>query len=140
MARTQMIQWVTLPNGVADDGRLKLSVFVAIRLRGDEGMSLAQFPDFVDWAALVGAGQVQFEIELADGTLLAPEIASAPPDAELWHLLFGPETPLRPFEFDDFADRPLLSFSVIKLLDFLKERYAQLAAQTLDDLPRNTAA
>ena len=135
MARTQMIQWVTLPGGVAEDGRLRLSVFVAPRLRSDEGMSLVQFPDFVDWAALVGAGQAQFEIELTDGTLLVPEIVSAPPDADLWNLLFGPDTPLRPFEFDDFADRPLVSFSVVKLLDFLKDRYAQLAAGTLDDLP-----
>ena len=139
MARTQMIQWVSLPNGLADDGRLKLSVFVAPRLRSDEvmaeGVTLAQFPDFVDWAARVGSGEVQFEIEHVGGDRLAPEIVSAPPDAALWRLLFGTETPLRPFEFDDYADRPLVSFPVVKLLDYFKERYALLAADTLNDLP-----
>src|SRR5256885_1671965 len=111
MARTQLIQWVMLPDGVSDDGHLKLSVFVAPRLRSDEGISLVQFPDFVDWAALVGPGQARFEIERADGTRLVPEMVSTPPDADLWHLLFGEDTPLRPFEFDDFADRPLVSYS-----------------------------
>jgi hypothetical protein len=135
MAQTQLIQWITLPNGVAEDGRLKLSVFVAPRLRSNKGLSLVEFPDFVNWAATVGPGGVQFEIERPDGTRLTPEVVSAAPDTDLWKLLFDEETPLRPFVFDDFADRPLVSFPVIALLNYFKDKYAQLAAQSVDDLP-----
>ena len=47
MTTTQTILWIALPNGYvgeAPDRRLLLSVFVAPRLRSDDGTTLALWP------------------------------------------------------------------------------------------------
>jgi hypothetical protein len=133
MTVDQRIQWIALPAGAAADG-LHLSVFVAPRLRTDEDATLAPFADFLDWPARIR--DTTFAIELSDGASVAARVPSDPPDSTLWTALFGPHTPLAPFVFDDYADRPFVTYSVGDVLGALRNVYARVAAAAPDDLPQ----
>jgi len=137
MAIEQRLQWIALPVGVSEDGAdLRLSVMVAPRLRTDESATLAPFADFLDWPARIGAAGSAFVVELAGGPQLPATVVSPPPDSTLWAALFGPATPLAPFVFDDFADRPFVSFSSGRVLRELRRIYAEVAADSPRELPR----
>ena len=53
MAKKQTISFTALPNGVAPNGKLRVSVFVSPRLWTDApagtDVSLSEFPDWVNW-------------------------------------------------------------------------------------------
>jgi len=141
MTTTQTILWIALPNGYigeAPDRRLRLSVFVAPRLRSNDGTTLAPLPDFVDWAARMAPDAVTFAVETDDGALVPATVVSETPEPLLWSSLFGPDTPVRPFAFDDYADRPIVSFPVQGVLDFVKRVYRETAAASPTELPRIT--
>ena len=141
MSTTQTLLWVALPNGVQADGdtrHLRLSVFVTPHLRTDEGKTLAHFPDFLDWAARMQRGQVTFTLHVDDGTQVQATVVSPPPDPTLWKVLFTPDIPVRPYEFDDFSNRPIVSFPVTRVLGYLKERYQAVASLAPFDLPAVT--
>src|SRR5689334_14758389 len=128
MAISQTIQWVALPNGSTGEGaerKLRLSVFVSPRLRADAGRDvLSSFPDFQNWPTTVAP--LAFQVEVENGPTVPASIASPAPDPYLWTALFAPGTPVQSFSFDDFADRPLVTYSVREVLDYLKRRYAQV--------------
>ncbi len=137
MTVEQRLQWVALPNGASADGtQLRLSVFVAPRLRTDEGVTLAPFTDFLDWPAVLNAAGVSFAVELDDGTSIPATVEGEAPESTLWTAFFGPATVLAPFAFERFADRPLVSFSVGEVIGALRRIYALVAAASPDELPR----
>ncbi len=137
MAIEQLIQWVALPGGLADDGAtLRLAVFVAPRLRTDEALTLAPFLDWLAWPERVAAAAFSLEV---DGQPAVPaSVTSAPPEPRLWQALFGEQTPLAPFRFDDLSERPIVSFDALAVAGYLRERYGRLAALAADDLPLAT--
>jgi hypothetical protein len=139
--RHQLVQWVFLPAGMTDDGFLAVSGYLAPRLRSDEGGTLADFPDFVDWPATVATSQTELLAQRDDGATTAPLAGRGVlgGDSDLWRALFPPETPVRPFVFDDYADRPLVTFPFGRVLDHLRNRWAGLARDAGDDLPFSTA-
>jgi hypothetical protein len=134
MTIEQRMQWIALPSGTTPDGAaLRLSVAVAPRLRTDEAATLDPFPDLHDWPATVRAADLG--LERGDGTPVPATVESPPPSSELWQALFPPGTPLAPFEFDDVADRPFVSYGVAETLDSLRQVYSRVAAAAPDDLP-----
>ncbi|MBI5294614.1 MAG: hypothetical protein HY869_03995 [Chloroflexi bacterium] len=133
--RNQIVQWIFLPGGLTEDGQLAASIFVTPRLRSDEGHTLADFPDFVDWPALVGSGQLQVTLQRGDGVTEAPMQVIGSGSRELWQALFPADTLVRPFIFEDYADRPLVSYPYGKVLEYLKGQWASLARASIDDLP-----
>ncbi|MFN2134515.1 MAG: hypothetical protein ACK2UK_01085, partial [Candidatus Promineifilaceae bacterium] len=138
MATNQTLLWVVLPNGLTGEGAdrlLKLSLFITPRLRTDEGQTLAHFPDFLDWPARMQPGQAAFMLETDNGVQVEATLAGSAPELALWKALFGVDTPLKPFEFDDFADRPIVTYPVRQVLNYIKSRYRELAAHSPDDLP-----
>ncbi|MCO6449391.1 MAG: fibronectin type III domain-containing protein [Caldilineales bacterium] len=138
MTINQSLLWVALPNGLSGEGAdrvLRLSVFVAARLKTDEGQTLALFPDFLDWPTLMQPGQVSFVVETDNNVQIDAAVASAAPDSALWQALFGPDTPVRPFVFDDMADRPIVTFPVRQVLNYIKDRYQDIAIHSPEDLP-----
>lgn len=138
MSVEQHLQWISIPAGSTPGGAgLRLSVFVAPRLRTDEATTLAPFPDFGDWPARVR--DATFTVELDDGTRIPATLASDQPDSQLWSALFSPSTPLEPFEFDDYADRPFVTYSAREVLSCLRQIYARVAATSPDELPRIVA-
>ncbi len=145
MTTTQTILWIALPNGYVGEvpeRRLRLSVFVAPRLRSDAGTTLALFPDFVDWAARMAPEALSFTVQTDNGVSVVPTVVSDPPDPRLWAALFGPDTPVRPFDFNehDYADRPIVSFSVRDVFSFVKRIYRETAVASPTELPRITQA
>lgn len=140
--RNQIVQWIFLPGGLTEDGQLAASLFVAPRLRGDvdndESLTLADFPDFVDWPAMVNGDQLNITLEREDGATEAPMQVTGGGSSELWKALFPSETPVHPFKFDDYADRPLVTYPLRQILDDLSSLWAKLASQSIDDLPIST--
>ena len=134
MTVAQRIQWIAAPRLAMRDGSLDvlLSVVVAPRLRTDEEPVLATFPDVAAWpSTLLG---IQFSVE-AGGEELPAERVSQEPDGELWNALLPPDTPVRPFTFDDYADRPFVTYGVREVLRTLRRTYTRVAAAAPDDLP-----
>ena len=70
----------------------QVSVFVAPRLRSDTGTTLARYPDFVDWPAIVGATTWQVTSGGDPDLAVDAEVAGAAPDCALWAALFPPDT------------------------------------------------
>jgi hypothetical protein len=132
MTVDQRIQWIPLPAG-HESGNLRISVFVAPRLRTDEGETLALFPDFLDWPSVIR--RADFSVQLPDGSSVPMHPLGDPPDSALWMALFGQDTPLAPFVFDDFADRPFVTYSVGDVVAGLRNIYATAVAAAPDDLP-----
>lgn len=134
---TQLVTWVALPNGATADGAgRRLSLVVSPRLRTDESNTLAPFVDFLDWPARLNDPTTTLEIELTDGTSVPATLDGDPPDSALWTTFFSAETPLRPFRFDDYADRPFVTFSVRGVANALRDIYARAAAASPNGLPR----
>ncbi len=132
MTTEQRLQWVSVPAGTLPDGRRRLSVAMSPRLRTDEGGTLALFPDLLDWPATVAAATWTLD---ADGTAPAAEVVSPAPDPELWAALFPPQTPVVPWRFPDLADRPMVTFDVLKVHAQLRGLYARAAAASPAELP-----
>jgi hypothetical protein len=128
----QRVQWIALPAGAGAAGTLRLSVVAAPRLRTDEGRKLAPFGDFLDWPARMRAATFTIEV---GGVAVPAAVTGDPPDSELWTALFGPQTPLTPFIFDDYADRPFVTYGVGDVLEAIRILYARVAAEAPDDLP-----
>lgn len=133
MTTTQRIQWTILPHGPADEGARLASVFVAPRLRSDVGDTLSAYPDFVSWPEVVSATNWQVSVDGAD---VPSAVAGDPPDQAFWAALFPPTTTVTPYEFDDYADRPMVTYGVGSVVDTLRQLYARTAAAAPDDLPR----
>ncbi|GAA2845834.1 hypothetical protein Acy02nite_47500 [Actinoplanes cyaneus] len=133
MIRRQTVQWILLPNGLTPDGQLSASVFVAPRLRPGDAATLADFPDFADWPAVVAG--LELTLVRPDGVTEAPLAMSVTASSGLWAALFPGDTTVRPFTFGDLADRPLISYPVTEVLSHLRERWADLAYRARDDLP-----
>jgi hypothetical protein len=131
MTAEQKLQWIALPHGLTDSELPRLAAFLAPRLRTD-GNRLDDLPDFVDWPAHVSVATWHVEV---DGISYPAHIASPPPDSALWTALFPPDTYLRPFEFADYADRPLVTFGVNTVLADLRTLYATAAVHGADLLP-----
>lgn len=138
MAQTETIVWVALPNGASldTDGRTtaRLSVFVSPRLRG--AARLGDFPDFLEWPRRLLDDELSFSVAVDGGPVLPARLAGPPPDLALWQALFSAETPVASHKFDDYADRPIISYPVQEVLGFIKQVYRELAASSPDDLPR----
>ena len=133
MRLNQIVQWTLLPAGLTPDGHFAASVFIAPRLRPEAGGTLGDFPDFADWPSIVASATVTLQRE--DGSTEMPMHTLVQADGDLWRALFPPETPVRPFVFDDYADRPIISYPFLGVLDHLKERWSFLAAEAIEELP-----
>lgn len=135
---SQIIIWTVLPNGFTSansDAKLRLSVLVSPRLQPDGDRTLAPFDDFLDWPAQLRRAGVEFAVQVDNEPPISARVTSAPPDSKLWQALFDVATLVQPHEFDDYANRPLVSYPAGRVLSFLKERYQQIATQSPSDLP-----
>ncbi|MFF4608028.1 hypothetical protein ACFY12_35495 [Streptomyces sp. NPDC001339] len=144
MSRLQRIQWVVLPAGVSPDGTsARISVFVAPRLGADQEVTLADFPDFLDWPARLATAQFFVDVTDRDGTPTDTEIGpldriGPPPESALWKRFFARETLVVPFEFDDFRSTVKVSYPAKRLADDTRVAFAGAAAQFPDELPTAT--
>jgi hypothetical protein len=134
----QVVMWTALPNGIVGSGssrKLRVSVFVSPRLQtdGDDGR-LSQFPDFVEWPAHLRTGQVSFTIQVG-GDRFTAEIASPPPDLDLWTSLFNESTLVRSRSIENLSGRPVSSYPAAQLHSHLKIMYQKVCATSPVRLP-----
>jgi hypothetical protein len=128
---TRTTMWTALPNGfTAGADKLKLSVLVSPRLVTDGPTgTLAQFPDFLDWPAVVA--RLTFRVEFQGGPIITahPVVESGFPalDSAVWKALFNDHTPVTSYAFEDKLGIKVRSFPVKKVFSFLKTAYQHFA-------------
>ncbi|PGU27139.1 hypothetical protein [Bacillus thuringiensis] len=141
MDTTQSIFWIALPNGITTNEKkqhLRLSVYINPRLRSEHITTLTSFPDFLNWACTMHPDHTKFSIEVNDGTqtkVIPAYRITPPPIQSLWCSLFEPTIPVQPHEFDDYSSRPVLSYPVKNVLEYLKNFYKKLVKKARFDLP-----
>ena len=125
----EKVIWTALPHGINEQGRLRISVHVAPRLRNDDGSDtqrkLGEFAAFANWPERVN--KFRFSVEFQGGPS-ARGIPEAPADPKLWKLLFPPGTRVGPHVFQDHSKRDLHVFPVRPVLQFLEQAYGAAAA------------
>ncbi|MFE0753749.1 peptidoglycan-binding protein [Inquilinus sp. NPDC058860] len=123
---------IAIPNGLASDGRLALSIVVAPRLAG--ATALGAYPDMLDWTARIAAAPPRITLQFGAASVGAePVPAEWRPD--IWRVLFRQDTPVDPFEFDDARDRLVQSYRTRDALAILQERYLAMLERSPGSLP-----
>jgi len=126
----EKVIWTALPNGISEDGRLRLSVHVAPRLRNDNvndltPRELGEFAAFSNWPERVNSFRFEVQFQGGPSGEGKPE---TPADPVLWAHLFPKETSVGPHVFQDHAKRDLHVFPVRPVLQFLEGAYGKAAA------------
>ncbi len=137
---TRNIMWTALPNGLTADGKhLIVSVLVSPRLVTDNGVdgTLKQFGDFIDWPKTVGGLKFKVEIQGGPSFTAAPTVEPGNPalDSAAWRALFGGDSYVKSYAFDDRANAKVRSFPTKQILSFIKSQYQAFAVQTPDQKP-----
>lgn len=136
------IVWTALPNGISkgagEKSYLKLSVFVAPRLRvADAALQprLASFADFLDWPARARA--LEFDVQFGNGPKIRAVKAGPEPDNSLWTAMFKSTTKVESFTLPEYYKRPILDYPVIHVHDYLKTKYQNVGVdpRTATQLP-----
>jgi hypothetical protein len=140
--RIRNILWTALPNGFKDATRkLRLSVLMSPRLVTDNGIdgTLEQFPDFLDWPAVVK--KLRFHVEFQNGPAFdaSPVVEPGFPalDSAPWKSLFSKQTFVRSYQFDPDGrtTRWVRSYPTKKVLNFLRDQYRRIAVSSPDVKP-----
>jgi hypothetical protein len=123
---TQTIIITTVPYGFTDSGaRARLSLVITPRLT--DGAILRAFPDFEDWTQKLkdrGLG-----VRLKCGAKISEvgvNTKGLRPD--LWRAIFGPNTPVNAYTFEDYSQRFIRSFGVMNALAVVKNLYQTTGA------------
>lgn len=133
------VMWTALPQGTFDrNGKkyAKVAAFVSIRLSSQAGNTLSEFPEFLDWPAVLAG--TELAVDFGGGQVVKAHPMHKP-SSELWKELFKGTTLLRPFEYDDFSARNIRSYPVRWVAGFIMTQYAGLAATSPSDLPTVSA-
>ena len=136
MAALPTLIWTLLPNGVSADG-YRFSLFVSPRLENG-GPTLGDYdlPNFAEAvAAMAGAQTAWVQLNSPAAPLIPVTIDTAALRPDLWAALFPPSTPVTGFSYKDNANRPLYSFSVAALENYLEGLYSVIANQSATDFP-----
>src|SRR5687768_8238654 len=136
MAKKETISFTALPNGVAPNGKLRLSVFVSPRLWTDDGptttVGLSEFPTWQDWPSTSLTFAVNFGGAAATGVARVGDA----PRSDLWTALFPSGTYLFPRTFDTaIADTNIQSYSVKDVHERIRKIYSYFAKHNPEHFP-----
>jgi hypothetical protein len=133
--KTQQIMWTALPNGLTADGSAyRLSVLVSPRLTRTAAVpaTLDEFPDLLDWPAVLA--QAGFAFEYGGAVIDTAELVSVP-RSEDWTAVFLPTTFVRARAFEDRRGNVVLSYPLDTVHDFVRTMYSDLVRDAGDELP-----
>lgn len=117
---SQTLVFIALPNGHTAQGKLSLSLYLTPRL--EDGTTLAQFKDFLDWPNLIKQKGISFVLESGSKTAtVAADRSVLRPD--LWQSIFTPQAFVAPYETASFTNRLIVSYPVRDCLLYLKYLY-----------------
>jgi hypothetical protein len=112
--------FVALPNGLAANNKLKLSVYLTPRL--DHGATLAAFPDMLSWPQSIKAHGLKFEVACgAKHAAVSVDTSVLRPD--IWQAIFAPDTFVEAYKFPDYASGLFVSYPTRQALGYLKYAY-----------------
>ncbi|MDT0317614.1 hypothetical protein [Streptomyces millisiae] len=138
----QDIQWIALPAGLGEqDGRPRLSVFVAPRLRPERAATLREFPDFLTWADRMTRATFQLVVTDTEGNPLGgpfdttPDFGDTPPDQALWGRFFSEATPVEPHTPDDHTSQVYVSYPAREVARDNRVEFARVAGAAPRGLP-----
>ncbi len=117
---TQILTFVVLPNGEASPGQLNASIFLTPRLQG--GATLAQFPDFLNWAGLLQENGLTFEL-VCDGNVTSAAIQTSVLRPDIWQAIFQSSTLVAPYQIPDFDQNLFVSYPTRQAMSFVKFAY-----------------
>jgi hypothetical protein len=124
----QTLTFVVLPSGVSRTGHLGISIYVAPRL--EQGGTLAQFPDILQWTNLLRDWGLEFKLSSNGQTAKVPIDRSVLRPA-IWHKIFSPKTQVAPFQIPDYDKRLFVSYPVRDAMTFVKYAYQTVSTQAL---------
>ena len=148
MAR-QSLMWTTLPNGIAPDGGLRVSVLLSPRLdpAGDPEELASFFPDWEDWPATLA--NATFRVDYGGATVAVPaaqttgpdrvDTSLGAPDSDVWRALFFDDLIVRGFAFKDLADHHVLSYDATDVAGLIEGLYGKLARAADGHMPTVSA-
>jgi hypothetical protein len=120
MNPTQRIIWTACPNGVAANGKLRISVAVGPQLSG--GTELNAFPDLLDWPATAISWQATIGAQTVGAT-----VVSAKPSSSLYQALFRPTIPVTPYVYQSRQGLNVVSPPASYLQGLFQGIYTRLA-------------
>jgi hypothetical protein len=119
----QLIILTVMARGVSQERRtLPVSVLVSPRLSGAE--DLGQFPDWLTWPHALQARPLTLTFRCGQRTHRA-NVSGKALRTDLWEALFNEKSLVRPYTFDDYSDREVISFSVRDALSAIKLIYQE---------------
>src|SRR5215831_12341273 len=127
MVSTQLIIFTAVPqNLVFDPDTIKVSVLVSPRLSGDD--HLGGYGDWLNWTQrrLDTGLTLTFE---CGGTMLDVDADTSGLRPDLWRALFNSRTLVNPYEFDDYSDRFISSYSLRMAIGLLKATYQSVGVE-----------
>ena len=130
--RKQTLIWTALPNGsqgsLQAGTQLRISAYLSPRLWSDTPQvkeKLGDYPDFLDWPAALS--QATFQIEFGSGQTLPATPDTTPLRSDLWQALFNADTPVIPFQFEDFSGKDFQGDQLSIAHEALKGVYQDIA-------------
>jgi hypothetical protein len=136
----QRIIWTPLPDpSRSSASHLRINLLVTPRLELDAdggGDTLARFPAWEHWPRVAAASRYRFRLGSYSAFLRpAWDEAAVNQALELWRALFGPATPVRTRQFEDFRGKLVLSYPLATLAASIDSLYAQVALGSPEQLP-----
>jgi hypothetical protein len=123
----QTVLFTIIPRGITiGPGPLPVSVIVSPRLRGAN--KLGAFPDWLKWTAILKERGLTLTIRCG-GDLHEANIDQEVLQPQLWAQLFNEETFVRSYEYTDYSQRGIISYSVRETLSAIKTVYQQAAIE-----------
>jgi hypothetical protein len=125
VAASQLVIVTPIPASLQlDPVSIKVSVLFSPRLSGDD--TLGAFPDWLRWTRKIAHDGLTIQFECAGNTMdVAVDTSALRP--ELWEALFRWDTYVRSYEFDDYSDRFVPSYSNRLALGLIQSAYQQAA-------------
>lgn len=139
----QTVVWTALPDGTAvsgtaiDDPVAKISVFVSPRLRQDSsvGSTLDPFTDFLDWPKTVdNISRLLVRFDTGEEIEARP-VSPNPRQSQLWRALFKSDTFVRPYTFDDYNGRLVISYPAHQVYSHMKQLYQAVGLHSYSEIP-----
>jgi hypothetical protein len=138
VANAQNVIFTPVPASIQlDPASIRVSVVVSPRLSGDD--TLGAYPNWVRWADDRKASGLNVTFACA-GSFLRVALDTSQIRANLWAALFNDGTFVRSYEFDDYSDSFIPSYSTRTALGLLQSTYqtagVDLALPPVDGDPR----
>ncbi len=128
----QELVFTTLPHQrMEQDGKqyLKLSVFVSPHLKNATETVLANAPDMYNWAERILDTQFSFRIDGLKSAIKA-EMDKSAIDKELFRSIFHANIQIEKFETEKLHLKPVQSFPVTHIRDFLLDQVKKIAIES----------